>query len=403
MVGTTPSDIYEIVMAYKRITMDMPIHIGINILLLSKLRVLEFAYSFIDYFIPRHLYDPVLMDTDSFYMQIAGREIEDVVRPELLAEYRERLENFHGEQRHPKAFLPRTCCQEHAIDDDKQYYLFKCEMRASVVVALTSKTYCCLSLDGEYKLTAKGANKKSIKPAAGESYSDIYKQVLDKKEPRAVTNRGFMMHRGVMKTYEVDRDVFPFVYFKRELVKGQYHTLAYEHLTLEAYPKTYLCIPTDLYELSMDYEGNFIWREWMCSTIRQAVCLLKKLYCREVKDCQPVDRDIPTTRTILTTTRPRKLHQMMHNMGPCPSFTRELYPSLLEIVKASMTLNADFKKDLLTATGDQPLINCCIIDPLCGNGRSAEVTRWKPGAYKEGSNLLGHAYMTIRDTKNTYC
>ena len=35
-MGNTSSDIYEVVMAYKRICLNMPIHIGINILLLSK-------------------------------------------------------------------------------------------------------------------------------------------------------------------------------------------------------------------------------------------------------------------------------------------------------------------------------------------------------------------------------
>ncbi len=397
-IGDDSYQVYEIQMAYKSLRMDTPIHIGINILLLSKLRVLEFAYSFIDYFIPRALYDPVLMDTDSFYMQIGGREIEDVVRPELLDEYRARLENFHGDERHPDAYLPRTCCDEHARDDDKQYYLFKCEMRARVVVALTSKTYCCHALDGGYKLTAKGANKRAIEAKAQGGYVELYKTVLDTGDSASITNRGFISQKGEMKTYEVDRNVFPFVYFKRKLVENKYHTLPYEDLILEACGKTYICIPTELRELSMDHFSEFTWREWACTSIRQAVCLLKKLYCQVAGDRNgKIQREIPTTRVILTTTQPRKLCIMMQNMGPCALFNREIYTNLVDIVKSAMEVESEFKRSLLLATGDHPLVNCCPMDYICGNGQSPQVTRWRPKAVKEGNNYLGRIYVQLRE------
>ncbi len=109
------------------------------------------------------------------------------------------------------------------------------------------------------------------------------------------------------------------------------------------------------------------------------------------------ERVIPHTHLILGTTHPSDLNTMMIKMGPCLSFIREIYQNLLEIVKAFMEREQDLKEALLLASRDQPLINCCYMDSLCGNGRSPQVTRWRPKAYKETNNLLGYVYMAIRD------
>ena len=49
--------------------------------------MLEFYYDFLDKFVDRRDFELIQMDTDSNYMAISGERLEDVVRPELKAEF----------------------------------------------------------------------------------------------------------------------------------------------------------------------------------------------------------------------------------------------------------------------------------------------------------------------------
>jgi len=56
--------------------------VGISVYQLAKLRMLEFYYDFLDKYV-----ELIQMDTDSLYMGISGESIEEIVRPELKAEF----------------------------------------------------------------------------------------------------------------------------------------------------------------------------------------------------------------------------------------------------------------------------------------------------------------------------
>ena len=48
--------------------------------------MLEFYYDFLDRFVDRH-FERIQMDTDSNYMAISGAKLEDVVKPEIRAQF----------------------------------------------------------------------------------------------------------------------------------------------------------------------------------------------------------------------------------------------------------------------------------------------------------------------------
>ena len=54
---------------------------------LAKLRMLEFYYDFLDRYVDRRDFELIQMDTGSNHMAILGDKLEDIVHPELRAEY----------------------------------------------------------------------------------------------------------------------------------------------------------------------------------------------------------------------------------------------------------------------------------------------------------------------------
>jgi len=49
--------------------------------------MLEFNYDFLDRYFDRRDFELIQMDTDSSYIAISANRLEDIVRPELHAEF----------------------------------------------------------------------------------------------------------------------------------------------------------------------------------------------------------------------------------------------------------------------------------------------------------------------------
>ena len=104
------------------ISMDLPIQIDFQILQLAKLRMFEFAYDFIVKYIPRTNFQFLQTDTDSLYIALSKTSLKDSVYEHLLPEIIDQTENRCGDiGRCENAFLPRTCCDEHAFEDSLEY------------------------------------------------------------------------------------------------------------------------------------------------------------------------------------------------------------------------------------------------------------------------------------------
>ena len=70
-----------------RITIRRQFQVGIAVYQLAKLRMLEFYYDFLDIYIDRKDFGLIQMDTDNNCTAISGEKLEDVIKPELQAEF----------------------------------------------------------------------------------------------------------------------------------------------------------------------------------------------------------------------------------------------------------------------------------------------------------------------------
>ena len=76
-----PKDIFEMEMSKKTIQLNLPIQLGFFILQYAKLRMLEFYYDFVDFYIDRSDFMYLEMDTDSAYFAISSVELDNIIRP----------------------------------------------------------------------------------------------------------------------------------------------------------------------------------------------------------------------------------------------------------------------------------------------------------------------------------
>ena len=116
---------YELESRKPRIVIRRPFQIGIAVYQLAKLRMLEFYYDFLDRYIDRRDFELIQMDTDSNYMAISGDKLEDIIRPELRAEF----------EAAKKQWLSWNKWSERTPG------LFKLESEGSGMIALCSKCY----------------------------------------------------------------------------------------------------------------------------------------------------------------------------------------------------------------------------------------------------------------------
>lgn len=96
------NDHFEIELAKSRITLDLPIQIGYFILQYAKLRMLEFYYDCLDKFCNREDFELMSMDTDSYYMSIAGDNLTDIVKPDMRSKLMKKNVNGFRERILPK-------------------------------------------------------------------------------------------------------------------------------------------------------------------------------------------------------------------------------------------------------------------------------------------------------------
>ena len=82
-----PDGYYKVEKTKKKINLDLPIHIGVFILNYAKLRMLEFYYDFLDYYLSREDFQIMEMDTDSSYLGITAENVEDLIKPKLKEQF----------------------------------------------------------------------------------------------------------------------------------------------------------------------------------------------------------------------------------------------------------------------------------------------------------------------------
>ena len=108
--------LYEVQLAKAQMELKEPIIVRFFILQYAKLRILELYYNFIFKFCDVNKFEEMEMDTDSLYLALAEKELEDCKRPEMRAEWQRLRSNDCIDSSSADAvakFFPRTCCVKH--------------------------------------------------------------------------------------------------------------------------------------------------------------------------------------------------------------------------------------------------------------------------------------------------
>ena len=210
------SDLDEIGEAYElesrkaRITIRRPFQVGIAVYQLAKLRMLEFYYDFLDRYLDRADFELIQMDTDSNYLAISGKTLEEIVKPEMREEFEAEKENWLAWDK----WSGRTPG------------LFKKEFEGERMIALCSK--CYYADDRGENEQRRSSARKGMSKRQNEINWHRFKSALDGNKDMA-TNRGFRIRDGNMVTYEQEKLGLSAYYDKRWVLPDGIHTEPIEY------------------------------------------------------------------------------------------------------------------------------------------------------------------------------
>ena len=193
-----------------RITIRRPFQIGITVYRLAKLRMLEFYYDFLDRYFDRRDFELIQMDTDSNYITISAERFEDIVWPELRAE-------FEAEKKQWLAWDKGS---------GRTPGLFKLECEGSRMIALCSK--CYYIDDGEFCETKNKYSTKGMSQRQNNITWQHFKAAFQGTTDRA-ENRGFRMINGRIVTYEQQKLGLSAYYDKQRVLTVGIHTEPIEY------------------------------------------------------------------------------------------------------------------------------------------------------------------------------
>ena len=108
--------------------MNLPIQIGCAVHQLANLRILEFYYDCIDYYVDRKDFEMLEIDTKGAYLALSG-ELKDIIKPHFRVTFMENKWKRIG----------RNDTPGNNLFDKRTAGLFKEEFRGKEMVCLTSK------------------------------------------------------------------------------------------------------------------------------------------------------------------------------------------------------------------------------------------------------------------------
>ena len=110
------NSLYEVELAKAQIEHKEPIIVGFFVLKNAKLRMLELYYNLFTKLCDVNNFEELEMATDSSYLALAEKELEDCIRPEMRAEWQRLRSNDCVDSVTADAlatFFPRTFCVKH--------------------------------------------------------------------------------------------------------------------------------------------------------------------------------------------------------------------------------------------------------------------------------------------------
>ena len=223
-LNTISEDLYEIEHFKKKIVLDLPIQIGFFVYGYAKLRMLEFYYDFLDFYINRQDFECCEMDTDSLYYALSSSNLEDVIKPEKKEEFYENYhkwlpaqacpshkEEFVSKKSQGLPFDPHSCCVKQQNFDKRSPGLFKLEWEGAGFIGLCSKTYFGFGVKD--KQVSKGVNIKQ-----NQFNKTTYLNVLKSQKSATGMNISFRVKDNSVYTYQQTKRALSYFYPKRKVL-----------------------------------------------------------------------------------------------------------------------------------------------------------------------------------------
>ena len=199
---------YKVELRKSKITIDRPFQVGIVVYQLAKLRMLQFYYEFLDFYLDRRDFELIQMDTDSMYFALSRERLEDAIRPGYETQFEEEKKRWLAWDKW----------------SNREPGLFKLEKEGTHAIALCSKCYHIKdSATGQAKVSSKGVNKRQ-----NEMRAERFERALA-GDRDVVVNRGFRMRDGSMYTYEQRKLGLSAYYDKRWVLPDGIHTEPLEY------------------------------------------------------------------------------------------------------------------------------------------------------------------------------
>ena len=199
---------YKVELRKSKITIDRPFQVGIVVYQLAKLRMLQFYYEFLDFYLDRRDFELIQMDTDSMYFALSREKLEDAIRPGYETQFEEDKKRWLAWNKW----------------SNREPGLFKLEKEATSGIALCSKCYHMEDqATGKAKVSSKGVNKRQ-----NEMRRERFERALA-GDRDVVVNRGFRMRDGSMYTYEQRKLGLSAYYDKRWVLPDGIHTEPLEY------------------------------------------------------------------------------------------------------------------------------------------------------------------------------
>ena len=199
---------YKVELRKIKINIDRPFQVGIVVYQLAKLRMLQFYYEFLDFYLDRRDFELIQMDTDSMYFALSRERLEDAIRPGYETQFEEEKKRWLAWNKW----------------SNREPGLFKLEKEGTRAIALCSKCYHIKDqATGQAKVSSKGVNKRQ-----NEMRAERFERALA-GDRDVVVNRGFRMRDGAMYTYEQRKLGLSAYYDKRWVLPDGIHTEPLEY------------------------------------------------------------------------------------------------------------------------------------------------------------------------------
>jgi hypothetical protein len=171
---------------------------------------LSFYYDFIDKYFDRQDYQLIQCDTDSLYIAFSDKNTDNLIKKELVNDYKLNVHNW----------LKRTSVPEAALYDHRKSGLFQVEYTDHSMVALNSKMYSAYNSDNnDSKFSCKKISKKQLSHP-----TEMYKEVLQTKQTKHGVNTGFRLHNSHILTYPETKLIHLLLYQEKGVSDGIHTT-----------------------------------------------------------------------------------------------------------------------------------------------------------------------------------